>query len=157
MTLQLTSCIHLQSSLSISSPRQPPPSPYASLSLQSADDESVDGSGPLSSTNGGSGSLLVQQASAAAAGAEAWQRAAGSQQQQLPLTVAHEGRSGSLEDRAVSFDSWKVITCFLPAGDLQDALYALHKAHLLSNNAAMHVFTLHGNVASTWGSCAVTS
>ncbi len=75
------------------SPRRPPPSPYASMSLQS----SADGSGPLDSAAGGSGPLSVQ-ASLPGAG------------QQLQATVLEEGRSGSLEtrDRAVSFENWQV-------------------------------------------------
>jgi hypothetical protein len=96
-----------QSSMSVS-PRRPPPSPYASLSLQSADESSADGSGPLGSRHSGSGALSVQFSMASAEQAQ--------QQQQLqPVpqpTVAQEGRSGSLEngDRAVSFENWKVPT-----------------------------------------------
>ena len=75
------------------SPRRPPPSPYASMSLQS----SADGSGPLDSAAGGSGPLSVQASLPGAGG-------------QPQATVLEEGRSGSLEtrDRAVSFENWKV-------------------------------------------------
>lgn len=75
--------------------RRPPPSPYASMSLQS----SADGSGPLDSAAGGSGPLSAQAFLPSA-----------QQQQQQQATVLEEGRSGSLEtrDRAVSFENWKV-------------------------------------------------
>jgi hypothetical protein len=77
------------------SPQRPPPSPYASMSMQSA--SSADGSGPLDGAAGGSGRLAAQ---ASLPGGR-----------QLPAaTVLQEGRSGSLEarDRAVSFENWKV-------------------------------------------------
>jgi hypothetical protein len=77
------------------SPRRPPPSPYASMSLQSA--SSADGSGPLDGAAGGLGPLSAQAFLPGALRPAA-------------ATVLEEGRSGSLEarDRAVSFENWKV-------------------------------------------------
>ncbi len=122
----------MQSSVSVS-PRKPPPSPYASLTMQSGGEESDSGSGdaqPARRANGFANPMLAAAAAAAVAAegpaaAAAGSKGSKSREASRPvdvvaagaakegaakpqISIEEEGRSPSLENRTVSFDSWKV-------------------------------------------------
>lgn len=119
----------MQSSVSVS-PRKPPPSPYASLTMQSGGEESDSGSGdakPARRANGFANPMLAAAAAAAVAAEGPAAAAAGSKSREASrpvdvvaagaakegaakpqISIEEEGRSPSLENRTVSFDNWKV-------------------------------------------------